>query len=115
MKIMIHVDKTSSASITLILHCQTIDILMSLKHGNSLLLIGEFKMGKQANSQGYGKSKMATWFPSSLTNLIFIWLDKAFQVAARLMPSQWKMFMFRRSLNPSFVTHFWDHSVLLYY
>ena len=62
MKIMIHVDKTSSASITLTLHCQTIDILMSLKHGNSLLLIGEFKMGKQVDSQGYGKSKMAAWF-----------------------------------------------------
>ena len=36
-------------------------------------------------------------------------------MAVELMLSQWKIFMFHWTLNPSFVTHFWDSSLLLCY
>jgi len=46
MKIRVHVDKADSASTKLTPHCQTILILISLKHGNNLLLNLEIKVGK---------------------------------------------------------------------
>ena len=52
------------------------------------------KNGYKPNSQGYGKSKTATWLFQAPWQTSFLFDGIKHSLAAGLMPSQWKMFMF---------------------
>ena len=87
---MVHTDKTHSAS-TKSPYGYIFAILMSLKHGNSLLLIQGIKNGWTIavnQSQGCGKSKMAAWTSQLPEKPLFFFLDGLTpSLATGLMPS----------------------------
>ena len=91
MKILVHVAKGHSASTKLTPHCQIVAILMSLKHGNSLLLNQEIK-----NGQTTAENQRARARGNPRWSLGFSWLpDRPFlfdglkaSLATVSMPSQ---------------------------